>query len=201
MLCVSYAGISAPITYTFTGIATGTLGPATSFSNVAFTVTSQAETNAVVLVDSTYAVTAISSTFSYIDPLAGPQSLTFTHPMYWSVPLGSGDVVFGDFALNPSLFPGILGITALFSGLETYNLQSSFGPVFSGLDFPSSIFHTFQYIPTSRGALSLVAANDTFTASTAPEPAAVLLLGVGLASLIQYRRRTTPVSTVPISVG
>jgi hypothetical protein len=75
-------------------------------------------------------------------------------------------------------------------GLETYNLESSFGPVLSPVDFESSIFMNFQNIATSQGALTLVASDETFIASAAPtpEPLSMLLVGVGMVLLPAARR-------------
>jgi hypothetical protein len=155
-------------------------------------VTSLADTSSVSLVGSTYEVTAISSWIS-IAGIAGLPLTTFTDPTYWADPQGSGDIIFGDLTINPQFFPGILGITVIGQGLETYNLQSSFGPVFSPIDFPSSIFHTFQNIPTSEGLLSLVASNETFqaTVSSVPEPSAALLAVLGLTGLLALRTHTS----------
>jgi hypothetical protein len=60
--------------------------------------------------------------------------LTFSDPTFCEDPNGSGDIIFGDIDART----GILGMTALFPGLETYNLQSSIGPISSALDFESS---------------------------------------------------------------
>jgi len=177
--------LSVPITFTITGTATGTLG-STSFNNASFTVMSLADTSLVSLVGSIYTVTATSSSIS----IAGQPVATFTDPTYWSDPQGAGDIIFGDLIRNPGLFPGILGITVLFQGLESYNLQSSFGPIFSPLDFPSSIFHTFANIPTSQGALSLVASNETFTASV-PEPTCIVPLFLAFTTFAAVRRSTS----------
>jgi hypothetical protein len=84
---------------------------------------------------------------------------------------------------------GILGFTELFVGLESYNLESSFGPVSSPFDFETSVFNDFQNIPTSGGSLSLVANNDTFTAvGAAPEPGTLLVAGLGLLGVLACRR-------------
>jgi hypothetical protein len=110
----------------------------------------------------------------------------FSGPTSWTDPNLSGDIIFQDAG------SGILGITALFSGLESYNLQSSFGPVFSNTDFETQFFHTFQNVPTTDGPLSLVAMNETFVAVVAPEPGGTTLaiLGVAFVCICSFRMRT-----------
>jgi hypothetical protein len=140
------AALGTPITFTFMGTATGTLGT-TPFTAASYTVTSFADTSDVIFANDTYSVTAISSSID----IAGLPLISFTDPMFWADPQGAGDIVFGDLSTDPSLFPGILGITVLSQGLETYNLQSSFGPVYSPTDFPSSIFDSFRIFQPTRG--------------------------------------------------
>jgi hypothetical protein len=179
--------VAGPITYTLNATATGTFA-GTPFTNAAITVTSTADTSQVfvasgTLPDLNYEVIAATSSIS----IAGFATATFTDSTYWYDPNGAGDIIFGDFTAGNQ----ILGFTKLFAGLETYNLESSFGPVSSPFDFETSVFNDFRNIPTSGGSLSLVAANDTFTAVTAvPEPASFLAAGLGLlAALSSLRRR------------
>ena len=181
-----------PITYTFTTTATGTFG-GTPFTDAAVTVTSNADTSGVV---SYLSGTEIFDNFPTSTTLniAGFAPATFTDPTFWEDPNESGDIIFGivdastGFAFCTDCH-ALLGITALGSGLESYDLESSFGPVSSPVDFESSIFHTFQNISTSDGTLSLVASNDTFTAVTAsPEPASLWLAGLCLAGLLVVHR-------------
>ncbi len=178
--------LATPITYTMTATASGNLA-GTSFTNAAITVTSLADTGNVfvaggVFPNLNYEVVAATSTIS----IAGFPTATFTDPMFWLDPNGAGDIIFGDFAAGN----GILGFTKLFAGLETYNLRSSFGPIFSPFDFETSVFNNFVNIPTNEGNLSLVANNDTFTAS--PEPASVLLADLGALGMLAVRCATRP---------
>jgi hypothetical protein len=187
-LAASWA-IADPITYTMTATATGNIAGA-AFTDAAITVTSIADTSDVFVASGTapninYEVIAGSSTIS----IAGFGTATFTDPTYWYDPNGAGDIIFGDATVGN----GILGFTRLFAGLETYNLQSSFGPVSSPFDFETSVFNNFQNIPTSEGLLSLVASNDTFTAVTAaPEPATFFIAGLGLLAGFAFRRVRLP---------
>jgi len=177
-----------PITYTFTATATGTLA-GTAFSGAAVTVTSNADTSTVV---SYLSGTEVFDNFPTSTTLniAGFAPATFTDPTFWEDPNGSGDIIFGIVDTSTGFAfcngcDGLLGITALFSGLESYNLESSFGPVFSAVDFETGAFNDFQNISTSDGILSLVATDDTFTAVAAtPEPASLWLAGLSLAALL-----------------
>ncbi len=163
---------AAPITLTFSGTATGSLG-SIAFTDVPYTVVSEADTSATVLSFSAQPCMPSNPSLCPIYSLAADISqitiegfpvATFLDPTSWVDPNFSGGIVFADSGT------AILGITQLFQGLETYNLQSSLGPISSSIDFPSTFFHTFQNIPTSQGALSLVAMDETFTAVVVPEP-------------------------------
>ncbi len=179
------AAVAGPITYTMNATATGTFA-GTVFTNAAITVTSVADTVNVFIASGTppevnYEVIASSSSIS----VAGFRTATFTDPMYWYDPNGAGDIIFGDATRGD----GILGFTELFAGLESYNLQSSFGPVSSPFDFETSVFKDFQNIPTGDGSISLVASDDTFTAvAAAPEPRTFLVTGLGLFGVLVFRR-------------
>jgi hypothetical protein len=176
-----------PIYYTMTATATGTLG-ATAFSGAAITVTSVADTSGAFVASGTapalnWENIASSSTIT----IAGIGTETFTDQTFWVDPNGAGDIIFGDVDDGAGFFGGILGLTRLFVGLETYNLQSALGPVSSPFDFETGAFNAFQNIQTNGGLLSLVATNDTFTATT-PEPSYFLLCGLGLVGLLALRR-------------
>jgi hypothetical protein len=182
------AALAGPITYIMNATATGTFA-GTAFTNAAITVTSIADTGNVFVSSGTppdvnYEVIASSSSIS----IAGFATATFTDQTYWYDPNGAGDIIFGDITGGLGL-DGILVFTKLFVGLESYNLESSFGPVSSPFDFETSVFNDFQNIPTSEGSLSLVASNDTFTAvAAAPEPGTFLVAGLALFGVLVSRR-------------
>lgn len=181
------ASYGVPIFYTMTATATGTLG-STPFTGAAITVTSVADTTGAfvesgVFPNQNWENIAFSSTIT----IAGIGTETFTHQTFWADPNGAGDIVFGDIDSSVGFDFGILGLTQLFVGLETYNLQSAFGPVSSAFDFETGAFNAFQNIATSGGLLSLTAANDTFTAET-PEPASWLFAAIGLVGLSGKKR-------------
>jgi hypothetical protein len=188
---VTLAGSAAsagPITYTMTATATGILGH-TAFTGAAITVTSVADTTGAFVAsmngpDNNWENIAFSSTIA----IAGIGIETFTDQTFWIDPNGSGDIVFGDVDSTSPAYAGILGFTHLGVGLETYNLQSAFGPVSSPFDFETQVFNGFLGIQTSGGVLSLQASNDTFTATTTPEPASFLFAGLGMLGLLTIAR-------------
>ena len=113
-----------------TATATGTLGT-TAFTGAAITVTSVADTSGAFVASGTtpdlnWENIASSSTIT----IAGIGTETFTDQTFWVDPNGAGDIIFGDVD-GGAFFGGILGLTQLFVGLQTYNLQSAFGPVSS----------------------------------------------------------------------
>jgi hypothetical protein len=180
----AYAAFAGPITFTMTTTGTGTFG-GTPFSSAAITVTSTADTGSVFIAGGTppdvdYEVIALTTTID----IAGFAPATFNDQTYWLDPNGSGDIIFGDVGVAE-----LLGLTVVIGPLATYNLQSSLGPISSAFDFPTEAFNLFQNIQTSGGPLSLVAMNDTFTAVEAiPEPASLVLGGLGLLALLGARR-------------
>jgi hypothetical protein len=167
------------ITLTYSGFATGTLGP-TSFTDKPFTVTSGGDTSSVFVTGgSIYELPAVNASID----IAGFSSAVFTDSTSWTDPQGAGDVIFNDATLDA----GLLGMTKLFAGLETYQFQTSIGPISGGFPFDPNIFETFQDIPTSDGLLSItMTSENSFTAVVTPEPASpwLALAGLGAAVLL-----------------
>ncbi len=190
IVATSFGG---PITLTFSGVATGILGT-TSFTDQAFTVSSQGDTSSVFVTSGPdYNLPAIGAVID----IAGFSSATFTDATSWSDPQGAGDIFFNDATLNV----GLLAFTKLFEGLATYQFQTSIGPISGGFPFIPNIFANFQNIATSQGLLTITTTSDNvFTAvAAAPEPTSfsfVLsgLLLAGLASVFLKRaRRSNPI--------
>lgn len=179
LLLPAGVAMATPIVFTFSGTATGTFG-VTAFTSVPYTVTSFADTSAVTFAAGTYEVQPVLSTISIL----GFSVATFLGPTSWSDPQGSGDIIFGAGGAS------VLGITVIGQGLETYNLQSSFGPIFAPIDFETDIFHNFENIPTTQGLVTVSSVVDeTFTAMTpTPEPGSLLLAGLGLTGLLALRK-------------
>jgi hypothetical protein len=155
-----------------------------AFTNAAIRVTSVADTNDVFVFGTIpnliYEVLPASSSIS----ITGIGIAMFTDQMFWEDPNGAGDIIFGDAGAGHP----ILGFTRLFSGLESYDLKSSFGPVSSSVDFVTMFFDGFYNIPTGIGSLSLTASNDTFTAVVTTEPTSFLLAGFALLGFQATRR-------------
>jgi hypothetical protein len=184
-LAIAATALAGPITLTFSGVATGTLGT-TSFSDQPFTVSSTGDTSAVFLTSGPdYNLPAIGAVIN----IAGFSTATFTDATTWLDPQGSGDIIFNDVTLNTEL----LGFTELFEGLETYQFQTSIGPVSGGFAFIPDVFHNFQNIPTSQGLLTIATTSDNvFTALVpTPEPASTWFAAVGLTAVLLIRKLRT----------
>lgn len=182
LLGFSAVAFSNPITLTFSGLATGTLG-STSFTDAPFTVTSDGDTGSVFVTSgSIEELPAIGATID----IDGFLPASFTDPSVWADPQGSGDIEFMDATLNTP----ILAFTQLFQGLETYQFQSSIGPITGGFPFIPNIFDNFENIPTSEGLLSVtLTSENVFSAIVATaEPASPWLALAGLCAVVLFGR-------------
>jgi hypothetical protein len=161
------AAFGDPVELTLSGVATGTFG-AIPFINDPFTVTAGGDTGSVFLAPGLG--DELPATGATIN-LAGFSPAAFTDATSWIDPQGSGDIIFNDVTRNAEL----LGFTHLFAGLETYQFQSSIGPIVGGFPFLPNIFENFLDIPTSEGLLTITMTSDNaFAAVVAtPEPASL----------------------------
>jgi hypothetical protein len=170
----------SPIALTFSGVATGTLGT-TSFTDEPFSVTSGGDTSSVFVTPGPIdELPAIGATID----IAGFSAASFTDATSWTDPQGSGDIIFNDTTLNTEL----LGFTRLFAGLETYQFQTSIGPISGGFPFIPNIFENFQNIPTSEGLLTItMTSNNVFTAVVStPELASGWLVLIGVGAVVVF---------------
>ena len=101
-------------------------------------------------------------------------------------PEGSGDIEFNDATLDTT----VLAFTRLFAGLETYQFQTSIGPVSGGFPFVPDLFENFQNISTSEGLLTITTTSaNVFTAVVStPEPALPWLAMAGLLAAVIFGR-------------
>jgi hypothetical protein len=203
VLCIASSAMAAPITYTFSGTASGTLG-GTTFTDALVQETAIGETANVVSLLTLAQGNPISI---FVEPLstvtitiAGIGSTTVTDPSaIWSIPtpvvIASGFpdlpyVILGTLD-NPPALNSITGYGALGSNaLLGYNLATSFGPLSAspgGVGYPAGLV-----VDTSSGSLSFTGnvgptVQGTFAATTTPEPGSFLILSGGLALLLARR--------------
>jgi hypothetical protein len=175
----AFVAAGSPIVLTFSGTGTGILN-GTAF-DATFTVTSLGDNAKVFAMGATFNIPVSSSTIA----IQGFPIAIFSGPTFWADPQGAGDMIFANSALNDGNFTsGLLGIVALFQGLETYQFATSLGPI-TGFDFLPNIFPNFQNIPTGLGSLTVASTSPlTFTAQVIPEPSSRLLSCVGLLALL-----------------
>jgi len=202
------AAQAAPITYTLSGLASGSLG-GVPFVDQLVTVAVTGNTNNVIdlFVPEINASIFVNPNVATTVSIPGlPVALVTQPTAIYRLPAIPDDVDVDDelpplpFVLIASLDnpPDLLELTGLgffvTNQLANYDLRSSFGPLTSvaGIEYPQSTF-----LMTNRGALRFTSSFDeadqgTFSAavSAVPEPSGVLLVTSGLVAVAAGRRRS-----------
>jgi hypothetical protein len=217
MLGTAQQAQAAPIIYTLTGEASGTIGN-TSFTNADIVLTATADTNNTeILTDPEIPFEAFATPFNtFTINIEGVGTATVLVPSeILSVPQPLPDlgdvpvVVFGRTDSPPDL-TGLTGIGFIGSvDFTGYNTMTAFGPLtaMGGIGFPTcGVPGHDPCIQTSLGFLSFtenpefpITTQTTFTATlqtqAVPEPATLFLVGTGAAAVIRKsraRRRYLP---------
>jgi hypothetical protein len=183
-LAAAAAAQAVPITYSFSGVANGTVGAQAFVRNDLLVTVTTDTTN----IDTTRFGSSIPATAALLNAsfsLSGFGSGTLTQAVYVFNNQGTQTLGFGNIANND-----LIDLENVAVPLSTYGLVTPL--TFMGT--PPNFIFQFQNVGTSLGALSLSGLTDAvFTASVAavPEPstygmlAAGLMVGVGA----QARRR------------
>jgi hypothetical protein len=207
--CLAFSVLASPITYNFSGTASGMLG-GTAFTNALVQETATGNTANIVSLlvgPSGKQVSIFAEPISTVTiTIAGLGTTTVTDPSaIWSVPTpvvitsGFPDlpyVILGTLD-NPPALNSITGYGALGSNaLLGYDLATSFGPLTAS---PGSVgYPTGLVVDTSSGNLSFTAnigptSQGAFTATT-PEPGSFLIVSSGLALFVCRFRRASKVA-------
>ena len=188
---------AAPITYTVTSTASGTLG-ATAFADVLVTVELTADTSGVVepapgvFVNQGTATVTIDGlgTATLNDP-NGYAAVFFPQSVFPNCPCFA---FFDDGANFPSSGTAIFGL--LDASLAGYDLQSAFGPLTgTGIELATNPDLSPVAFSTTAGTLFLTGGGDpvaltvTVAPTAVPEPASLSLLAVGALGAMTARRR------------
>lgn len=184
---------AVPITYKFSGIAGGSLTPtggnAAVFSNVDLLVVINTDTSNINTNRFGSGIPATDALVSGTLSLSGLGAGTFNNLLYVFNNQSALEVGFGSLANND-----LIDIGNLAAGLDTYGLDSAFGPVSDAAPFISQ----FSGVGTSFGIVSLTSLrNASFVAITdnvdtsVPEPQslALAMAGLVLVRLKRARRR------------
>jgi len=186
---------AAPITYTLSTTASGTLG-GTSFTDALVTVTLTADTENVVPGPTPF-TGAVANYGTAVVNVAGIGTGSFTGPVgiFSSLNDPASLAFFGGtpgvIMIDNTTDTGI--IAELGSAFGTYDLRSSLGPL-TGPGGPASGSHTTPVFSTTVGDFTWAIGQtggtlpSTFTASATPEPGTFGILAAGLVAVVWRRR-------------
>lgn len=190
ILCLGSASHAdaAPITFTFQGTGSGTVGTQ-SFTDSAFTISLSSDTTAIIQIGEFYRTPPASATIN----LAGIGTGTFTQlANVITIPDGFGAATFVGLEL-PANSLQLNGVTLFSATLNGYTLQGPIGPISNrpaGSGFLNAPTTLGQVQFTNYGnTLTFTATLGTPGAEPVPEPTTMLLLATGIVGGAVLRKR------------
>jgi len=191
VLLSAASALASPITFTFVGTDSGSLG-ATPFGSSTITITVVADTANLVSNPCCAATSAVLDN-STVATISGLGTFTFTSltEVWWETSLDFGGL--GAYNGNPNTILGPNLVDVQDSSLAGWNENTSIGPV---IDPTTGFFTQWTFVNEETNAGQLIFNNggslSSFQASVAavPEPTSFLLLctGLGIFGLLAWRR-------------